>query len=142
VSPAERSVHHGKLRIDRAISQAYIHLAADVRTCATFNQLLRCIRDRSPRLLDAPVIDGRHLGVEALVNAPDTRPPKRWNTGPAERPSVWLEVISGIRWNARATPRAVRAGQSDDRIHRNPKLTGAPRAVPPLERPPSVPWDD
>jgi PcfJ-like protein len=68
VSPAERSVRHGKLRTDRAISQAYIRVAADVRACATFNELLRCIRDRSPRLLDAPVIDGRHLGVEALVN--------------------------------------------------------------------------
>jgi hypothetical protein len=68
VSPAERSVRHGKLRTDRAISQAYIRLAADVRARATFSELLRCIRDRSPRLLDAPVLDGRHLGVEALVN--------------------------------------------------------------------------
>ena len=68
MSPAERSVRHGKLRTDRAISEAYIRLAADVRARAPFNELLRCIRDRSPRLLDAPVIDGRHLGVEALVN--------------------------------------------------------------------------
>ena len=57
MSPAERSVRHGKLRTDRAISQAYIRLAADVRARAIFNELLRCIRDRSPRLLDAPVIN-------------------------------------------------------------------------------------
>ena len=68
MSPAERSVRHAKLRTDRAISQAYIRLAADARARATFNELLRSIRGRSPRLLDAPVIDGRHLGVEALVN--------------------------------------------------------------------------
>jgi PcfJ-like protein len=68
VSPAERSVRHGKLRTDRAISQAYMRLATDVRGRATFNELLRCIRDRSPRLLDAPVVDGCHLGVNALVN--------------------------------------------------------------------------
>jgi hypothetical protein len=64
VSLAERSVRHGKLRTDRAISHAY----SDVRGRVTFNELLRCIRARSPRLLDAPVIAGRHLGVEALVN--------------------------------------------------------------------------
>ena len=29
MSPAERSVRHGKLRTDRAISQAYTRLAAD-----------------------------------------------------------------------------------------------------------------
>ena len=68
MSPAERSVRHAKLQTDRAISQAYIRLAADVRARATFNELLRCIRDRSPRLLDAPVIGGRHLGVEVLLN--------------------------------------------------------------------------
>ena len=68
MSPAEHSVRHTKLRTDRAISQAYLRLAADERARATFDELLRCIRDRSPRLLNAPVIDGHHLGVEALVN--------------------------------------------------------------------------
>jgi hypothetical protein len=68
VSPAERSVRHVKRQTDRAISQAYTRLAADARARATFEELLRCIRDRSPRLLDVPAIDGRQLGVEALVN--------------------------------------------------------------------------
>ena len=57
MSSAERSVRHGKLLTDRAISRVYIHLATDARARATFNELLRCVRDRSPGLLDAPVID-------------------------------------------------------------------------------------
>ena len=68
MSPADRSVRHSKLRTDHAISQAYARLAIDTRARATFSALLRCVRDRSPRLLDAPVSDGRHLGVEALAN--------------------------------------------------------------------------
>ena len=68
MSPAEHSVRHGKRRTDRAISEAYARLATDARARATFNEMLQCVRDRSPRLLEAPVIDGHHLGVEALVN--------------------------------------------------------------------------
>jgi PcfJ-like protein len=68
VSPAERSVRHSKLRTDRAISQAYARLATDARACATFSELLLCIRERSPRVLDPLALDGPHLGVEALVN--------------------------------------------------------------------------
>jgi hypothetical protein len=68
VSPAEHSVRHRKLRTDRAISQAYARLVTDPRARATFNALLSCARARSPWLRDAPVIDGHHLGVEALLN--------------------------------------------------------------------------
>jgi len=68
VSPAERSARHGKLRTDRAISQAYARLATDARARETFGELLGCVRGRSPHLLDAPVIEGCHLGVEALLN--------------------------------------------------------------------------
>jgi hypothetical protein len=68
VSPAEHSARHGKLRIDHAISQAYSRLATDVCVRSTFNELLYAVRKRSPRLLDAPLVDGHHPGVEALVN--------------------------------------------------------------------------
>lgn len=68
MSPAERSVRHGKLRTDRAISQAYSRLATDGRARATLSDLLHCARSRSPRLLDAPVVQGDHPGVEALFN--------------------------------------------------------------------------
>jgi hypothetical protein len=68
VSLAERPVRHVKLRTDRAITQAYIRLSTNARARATFDELLLCVRERSPRLLDSTVIDGRHLGVEALVN--------------------------------------------------------------------------
>jgi hypothetical protein len=68
VSSAERSVRHGKRQTDHAISQAYARLAADVRARVTFSELLPGVRDRSPRLLAAPVIHGHHPGVDALVN--------------------------------------------------------------------------
>jgi hypothetical protein len=68
VSPAKHSVRHRKLRIDRAISHAYVRLGADVHARAAFSELLDCVRHRSPGLLGAPVVDGRHWGVEALLN--------------------------------------------------------------------------
>jgi len=68
VSPAERFVRHQKLRTDRAISQAYGRLATHPRARATFEEMLGCVRHRSPGLLLAPTVLDRHLGVEALVN--------------------------------------------------------------------------
>jgi hypothetical protein len=67
VSPAERSVRHRKLRTDRAISQAYARLRTDARARATFSELVRYVRDRSPRLLEVQGIEP-HPGVEALIN--------------------------------------------------------------------------
>ena len=68
MSSAEHSVRHTKLRTDRAISNAYSRLASGPRARATFDALLRAVRNRSPGLLDGPVTDDCHLGVEALVN--------------------------------------------------------------------------
>jgi hypothetical protein len=68
VSSAEHFVRHHKRQTDRAVSQAYARLATNARAAAAFHELLQCVRTRARRILDAPVVDGHHLGVEALVN--------------------------------------------------------------------------
>jgi hypothetical protein len=68
VSPAERFVRHHRRQTDRAISQAYARLASDALGTATFHELLHCARNRARRLLEAPVVNGHHPGVDALVN--------------------------------------------------------------------------
>jgi hypothetical protein len=68
VSSAEHFVRHHKRQTDRAISRAYARLATNALASATFHDLLQCARDRARRLLDAPVVNDRHPGVEALVN--------------------------------------------------------------------------
>jgi len=68
VSSAEHLVRHHKLQTDRAISLAYARLKASPGEQSVFTELLRAARDRTPRLLTAPLCDGRHAGVEALFN--------------------------------------------------------------------------
>ena len=68
MSSAERFVRHHRQQTDRAISQAYARLASDAVAQATFHELLHCARNRARRLLDAPVVNGHHPGIEALVN--------------------------------------------------------------------------
>jgi hypothetical protein len=68
VSSAEQFVRHHRLQTDRAISQAYARLATDPLAVATFHELLHCVRTRGRRMLDAPVVNGHHPGVEAIVN--------------------------------------------------------------------------
>lgn len=68
MSSAERFVRHHKRQTDRAISQAYVRLATDALVSATLDELLDVVRNRAPRLLEAPVVNGHHPGVEALVN--------------------------------------------------------------------------
>src|SRR5262249_35716505 len=53
---------------DRTISQAYARLATQTIATATFHELLHCARNRARRLLDAPVVNGHHPGVDGLVN--------------------------------------------------------------------------
>jgi hypothetical protein len=68
VSSAERFVRHHRRQTDRAISQAYARLATDPIATATFHELLHRARTRAGGLLRAPVFNGHHPGVEALVN--------------------------------------------------------------------------
>ena len=68
MSSAERFVRHHKQQTDRAISRAYARLATDAPASATFHSLLHIVRNRAARLLEAPVVDGQHPGIDALVN--------------------------------------------------------------------------
>jgi PcfJ-like protein len=94
VSSAERFVRHHKHQTDFAISQAYRRLAAQADALAAFDRLLRVVRDRTTRLLDAPVVNGFHPGVEALVNLSrvceiHVRPISKWpGTSSSWRPSL------------------------------------------------------
>jgi hypothetical protein len=68
MSWSERYVQDHKLRTDCAIHRAFIRLGADPPAFTKFQELLTGARARAPRLFDAPVCEGRHPGVDALVN--------------------------------------------------------------------------
>ncbi len=68
MSWSERYVQDHKLRTDCAIHRAYTELASDPPAFIKFQEILTCARERSSRLFEAPVCEGRHLGVDALVN--------------------------------------------------------------------------
>jgi hypothetical protein len=68
VSSAEHFVRHHKRQTNLAISQAYSRLAMNSSASATFTELLHCVRQRAAGLFAAPLVNGHHPGVEALVN--------------------------------------------------------------------------
>ncbi len=68
MSWSERYVQDHKRRTDCAIHRACARLTSDPSTFKTFQEMLCCARKRAPRLFEAPVSEGRHLGVDALVN--------------------------------------------------------------------------
>jgi len=65
---SEHSVRYHRRKTDQAISHAYARLASDGPAVAKFQELLHCVLSRAARLLEAPVYNGHHPGVEALVN--------------------------------------------------------------------------
>ena len=68
MSCSEGFVREHKLQTDRAIHRAYLRLASDAAVLETFDEILYIARKRAGLLFTAPVSDGCHLGVEALVN--------------------------------------------------------------------------
>ena len=68
MSWSERSVRYHKRQTDCAIRQAYARLATDEFAAAKFHELMHHVRNRAARLLEVPVLNGHHPGVEALVN--------------------------------------------------------------------------
>ena len=68
MSRPESHVREHKLQTDRAIHRAYVRLAPDAAVLETFNEILYVARKRAGLPLSAPISDGRHMGVEALVN--------------------------------------------------------------------------
>lgn len=97
MSRPERSVQDQRAKTDCAIHGACTRLASDPLTFRTFQELLLCARKRSPRLFEAPVVDARHLGVEALVNLArfrdaHIRPIAEWTGSQAS----WRPAISSL----------------------------------------------
>lgn len=90
----ERSVRYHRRQTDCAIRHAYARLAADSPATARFHELLHCARNRALRLLEAPVLNGHHPGVEALINlsrfgSAHIRPAAEWpGTTLSWRPAV------------------------------------------------------
>jgi hypothetical protein len=94
---SERFVRNHKRQTDCALHRAYSRLASDPLVFEKFHALLHCARSRAPRLLEAPIVDGRHLGAEALVNlsrfhAAHLRPVANW-TG---TPSGWRAAVASL----------------------------------------------
>ena len=94
MSWSERFVRDHRRQTDCAIHRAYAQLASDSSTLEKFHEMLHCARKRAPRLFEAPVIDGRHLGVDALVHlsrfqSAHIRPAIEWEgTSSSWRPAV------------------------------------------------------
>jgi hypothetical protein len=68
MSWSELHVQGHRRRTDCAIHRAFAQLAADPATFRKLQEMLSCARERAPRLFDAPVTEGRHPGVDALVH--------------------------------------------------------------------------
>ena len=93
----ERYGQDHKRRTDCAIHRAFAQLAFDPLTFKKFQEILTCARERAPRLFEAPFSDGRHLGVDALVNlsrfrSAHLRPATNW-TGTS---SSWRLAVSSL----------------------------------------------
>ena len=97
MSWSERFVRYHKQQTDCAISHAYARLAPNVSATENFRELLYYVRNRAVRLLEAPVFDGHHPGVEAVVNlsrfgSAHIRPAAGWS-GTA---SSWRLAVSSL----------------------------------------------
>lgn len=97
MSWSERYVQDHKRRTDCAIHRACSQLASDPLTFKNFHELLSCTRKLAPRLFEAPVSEGRHLGIEALVHlsrfrGTHIRPVIHW-TGAS---SSWRPAVSSL----------------------------------------------
>ena len=68
MSWSELNVRNHKRQTDRAIHAAYAQLAVDPHALEKFHELLYCARKRAARLFEAPVVQGRHPGVDSLVH--------------------------------------------------------------------------
>ena len=70
---------------------------SDPLTFKKFQEMLTCARKGAPRLFEAPVSEGHHLGIEALVNlsrfrSAHIRPAIHW-TGTS---SSWRPAVSSL----------------------------------------------
>jgi hypothetical protein len=94
---SERSVRYQKRQTDCAIRHACARLANDSPAVGKFHELLHYARSRAPGLLEVPVLEGHHPGVEALVNlsrfrSAHVRPAAAW---PGTK-SSWRVAVSSL----------------------------------------------
>jgi hypothetical protein len=95
MSWSERCVQDHRRQTDGAIHRVCGHLASDLLTFTKFQELLVCARRQAPRLFEAPVTNGRHLGVDALLHlvrfqSAHIRPMVDWTGTPSSwRQAVW-----------------------------------------------------
>lgn len=68
MSWSELHVHDHKRKTDCAIHSAWAQLACDPPSLRKFQELLATSRTRASRIFEAPIVNGHHLGVDALVN--------------------------------------------------------------------------
>lgn len=97
MSWSERFVRDHKRQTDCAIHRGFAQLASDPLVCEKFDEMLNCARKRAPCLFEAPVIDGRHPSVDALVNlarfrGAHIRPANEW----AGTLSSWRPAVSSL----------------------------------------------
>jgi hypothetical protein len=88
---SERIVRGHRRRTDYAIHDAFVKLATDAAALETFEEILYCVRKRAPRLFDAPVLNGHHAGVDALVNL------SRFRNEHLRKITQWLGSVSSWR---------------------------------------------
>lgn len=80
---SDHFARHHRLQVDRCLSRAYARLEGEPAR-QEFDRLLRAIRARAPRVLEARPLGAHHPGVEALVQlarvAPSfLRTPEDWS---------------------------------------------------------------
>ncbi len=97
MSWSERYVQDHKRQTDCALHRACVQLASDPPAFKKFQEMLTCARKRAPRLFEAPVSDGHHLSVDALVNlarfrGAHIRPAIDW----AGTSSSWRPAVSSL----------------------------------------------
>lgn len=90
-------VRNHKRETDCAIHSAYSRFAATPAILEAFHELVSCARKKAPRLFEAPIVQGRHRGVDALANLArfryaHIRTAKDW-TGTS---SSWRPAISSM----------------------------------------------
>ena len=97
MSWSERYIRFHKQQTDCAIRRACARLTADSSALPKFHELLHYARNRASRLFEAPVVDGHHPGVEALVNlsrfeSAHIRPAVQW----PGTTSSWRLAVSSL----------------------------------------------
>ncbi len=108
MSWSEHFVRNHRRQTDYAIHNAFAQLASDPPVLEKFHEMLHCARKRAVRLFEAPIVNGRHLDVDALINlsrfrTAHIRPTIDW----VRTSSSWRHSPLAFRHNVAATVEAM-----------------------------------